>query len=137
VRNTYLAVTPLDGYSPEQIFSFYGYQHGFQVVATTTFFTNWQNAENASTANKQAADTHYSMYLEQFEKNKKLNSIETKLRKACGSKCKKIKNAQSVSARMSHSSPEPALMTQDAHPDRGVGLQEYQVRLGSKYTPQN
>lgn len=136
-RNNYFSVTPLGGYSAEQIYSYYGYQYGFEVVASSGFYTNWQNSESSANQNKQAADIHYGWYVEQFEKNKKLNSLEAKLRKACGSKCKNIKKAKSVLSRTSDSSPQPALMTKDASPDRGVSYEEYRARLASKPRPQN
>ncbi len=39
-RNSYLAANPLNGFSAEQIYSFYGYQYGFEVVASTAFLQN-------------------------------------------------------------------------------------------------
>jgi hypothetical protein len=130
-RNSYLAVNPLNGFSAEEIYSFYGYQYGFEVVASTAFFTKWQDAETASAQNKQASDTHYSWYVTQFEKNKKNKSVELKLRKACGSKCKRIKSASSMFASSGDNSLRNALQTTDPSPDRSLSYEEYRNKISN------
>jgi hypothetical protein len=95
-RAAYLPYNMSNGYTAEQIISFYGYQYGFEVNMSTDFFYKWQDAEGRVTANRNNSDTHYAWYVAEFNKNKQMKSLESKLRKACGTKCKKIKTVKSL-----------------------------------------
>lgn len=90
-RASYLPFTTSGGYSEEQILSFYGFQYGFEINFSTDTFNKWQGAEARVVANANSANTHYGWYVSEFNKNKQLRGLESRLRKACGSKCKKVK----------------------------------------------
>ena len=62
--------SPDNGFTNEQILQLYGFQYGDLVLTTHGLFYKWQNAEARTAAQK---------------------SLVTRLRKACGTKCRRIK----------------------------------------------
>jgi hypothetical protein len=91
-RSTVLPYTPDSGYSNEALYQMYGFQFGFEVINGWDLFYKWKGAESNSS-------THYKWYVTEFNKNKKLKALEKKLRRACGSKCRKIATVSSLSQR--------------------------------------
>lgn len=83
--------TPDDGFTDQQLFDLYGFQVGLLVYYSWQTYYKWQAAETNS-------NTHYGWYSAEFDKNKQLKAMEKKLRKACGSKCRKIVTIASLSA---------------------------------------
>jgi hypothetical protein len=65
------------------------------INSSVDLFYKWNDAERRSAANLASSDTHYAWYVAEFNRNKQLKALEGKLRKACGSKCKKIKTVKS------------------------------------------
>jgi hypothetical protein len=88
-RFAVLPYNPDLGYSTEDLYNIYGFQFGFEVINSWTLFYKWQTSESNSS-------THYKWYSAEFDKNKRMKSLEKKLRKACGSKCKKIATIKSL-----------------------------------------
>ena len=97
-RFSVVPYSPDNGFTTEQLYTFYGFQMGFLVYNSWDTYYKWQAAETNST-------THYSWYLSEFDKNKRLKALEKKLRKTCGSKCKKIVTVASLSTTDSLNKP--------------------------------
>ena len=112
-RMGYTPYNMTNGYTSEQIINFYGYQYGFEVNVSSDLFYKWQDAEARVTANFNNSNTHYAWYVSEFNKNKQLKSLESKLRKACGSKCKKIKTVKSLSNQGVSSDQRQAIPSHD------------------------
>ena len=91
-RSTVLPYTPGNGYSNEELYQMYGFQFGFEAINGWDLFYKWKGAESNS-------NTHYKWYVTEFNKNKRLKALEKKLRRACGSKCRKIASVSSLSER--------------------------------------
>jgi hypothetical protein len=115
-RAVYIPFNMGNGYSAEEIVSFYGWQYGFEVNASYDLFTKWQDAENRATANGDSSNVHYGWYVAEFNKNKQLKKLEARLRKACGSKCKKIKTIKAFSDDGSSSDKKEPLPTASGNP---------------------
>jgi hypothetical protein len=113
-----------DGYSVEDIFAIYGFQFGVTVNISYDLFYKWQDAEARAASSAQSSDVHYGWYVTEFNRAKQLKALESKLRKACGSKCKKIKTVRSASTEGERSSPQQAIVTQGGQPWRG-SFEEY------------
>jgi len=124
-----LPYSPDNGNTKEQILNYYGFQYGFEINTSYDLFYKWQDAEARVTANKSAADTHYGWYVSEFNRGKKLKALESKLRSACGSKCRRIATIRSLGQPTPNpqSSGEP---TKESRP-LGVSFEDYLSRLGS------
>jgi hypothetical protein len=86
-----------DGYSAEDVHLMYGFQYGNMINFSYDVYLKWQDAESRAAANLANSDIHYGWYVAEFNRGKQLKALEAKLRKACGSKCKKIKTIKSFS----------------------------------------
>ena len=111
-RAAIISYSPDNGFSAEEIYELYGFQFGREALNGWDLFYKWKTSESNST-------THYNWYSAEFNKNKKLKAVEKKLRKACGSKCRKIATISSLSSdsqtRRSRVEGEKALLAPDAN----------------------
>jgi hypothetical protein len=122
-RSSVLPYTPGHGYSNEEIYEMYGYQFGFEVIYNWDLFNKWKGAESNS-------ETHYKWYVTEFNRNKRLKALEKKLRRACGSKCRKIATVSSLSIRGGQ--PSPVLNLEDTRLPTDMLLEDYVSRRMSK-----
>lgn len=111
-RASYVPYTVADGYFPEDIAVIYGFQVGYIVNVSSELFYKWQDAEARAVSSAQSSDVHYGWYVTEFNRAKQLKALESKLRRVCGSKCKKIKTARSLSSEVESSAPLLAIVTQ-------------------------
>ena len=111
------------GYTSEQILTIYGFQFGSQVNSGYDTFYNWQSAEQRANENQSASNTHYGWYLAEFNRGKKLKALESKLRRACGSKCKKFVTVKTLNEL--RNKPEPSIITREADQPVPANYQEY------------
>jgi hypothetical protein len=127
-RAPYIPYTMDNGYSAEDINLIYGFQFGFSVNAAHTLFYSWQDAESRAAANKQSADIHYGWYVTEFNKTKQLKALESRLRKTCGSKCRKIKTIKTVDNAGDGSMARQSLPSSPGNPSSSTFAQFLQQR---------
>jgi hypothetical protein len=123
-RASYVPYTVGDGYSPEDIAQIYGFQFGYIVNVSSELFYKWQDAEARAASSAQSSAVHYGWYVAEFNRAKQLKALESKLRRVCGSKCKKIKTVRSLNSEAEGRAPQQAIVTQGGQPVSG-SFEEY------------
>ena len=115
-RAGFIPLNMSNGYSAEDILLFYGFQYGFEINYSYDLFNKWQDAENRAAANWNSSNLHYGWYVTEFNRNKQLKGLEARLRKTCGSKCKRIKTIKAFSDEGLSSARKDPLPTNSGNP---------------------